>query len=107
MSRLLIIPAAGTGSRLGADVPKVLVRVGGMTLLERLLMLYRPWVDHVVLVVNPAFESLVLGHVHDGPDAERLSLVHQPQPTGMLDAILLGRTTASRLQPSSVWVTWC
>jgi bifunctional N-acetylglucosamine-1-phosphate-uridyltransferase/glucosamine-1-phosphate-acetyltransferase GlmU-like protein len=107
MSRVLIIPAAGTGSRLGADVPKVLVRAAGMTLLERLLMLYRGWVEHVVVVINPAFESLVLQHVRDGPDAERLSLVHQPEPTGMLDAILLGTTAASRLQPSSVWITWC
>jgi choline kinase len=54
MSRLLIIPAAGAGSRLGADVPKVLVPVAGMTMLERLLNLYRAWVRHVILVVNPA-----------------------------------------------------
>ena len=107
MSRLLIIPAAGTGSRLGAHVPKVLVRVAGMTLLERLLMLYRRWVEHVIVVVNPAFEGLVLQHVRDGPDAERLTLVQQREPTGMLDAILLGTTTAARVQPSSVWVTWC
>ena len=107
MSRLLIIPAAGSGSRLGADVPKVLVRVDGMTLLERLLMLYRRWVDHVIVVVNPAFEALVLQHVRDGPDAERLTLVQQREPTGMLDAILLGTATAARVQPSSVWVTWC
>jgi len=107
MSRLLIIPAAGSGSRLGADVPKVLVRVDGMTLLERLLMLYRRWVDHVIVVVNPAFEALVLQHVRDGPDAERLTLLQQREPTGMLDAILLGTTTAARVQPSSVWVTWC
>jgi bifunctional UDP-N-acetylglucosamine pyrophosphorylase/glucosamine-1-phosphate N-acetyltransferase len=107
MSKVLIIPAAGTGSRLGAHVPKVLVRVGGMTLLARLLMLYRRWVDHVVVVVNPAFEGLVLQHVHDGPDAERLTLVQQREPTGMLDAILLAHATAARVQPSSVWVTWC
>src|SRR4051812_1952736 len=107
MSRLLLIPAAGSGSRLGAEVPKVLVRVGGMTLLERLLMLYRHWVEHVIVVVNPAFEGLVLQHVRDGPDAERLTLVQQREPTGMLDAILLGTTTAARVQPSSVWVTWC
>jgi bifunctional N-acetylglucosamine-1-phosphate-uridyltransferase/glucosamine-1-phosphate-acetyltransferase GlmU-like protein len=49
----------------------------------------------------------VLQHVRDGPDAERLTLVQQREPTGMLDAILLGTTTAARVQPSSVWVTWC
>jgi bifunctional N-acetylglucosamine-1-phosphate-uridyltransferase/glucosamine-1-phosphate-acetyltransferase GlmU-like protein len=49
----------------------------------------------------------VLQHVHDGPDAERLTLVQQREPTGMLDAILLAHATAARVQPSSVWVTWC
>jgi bifunctional N-acetylglucosamine-1-phosphate-uridyltransferase/glucosamine-1-phosphate-acetyltransferase GlmU-like protein len=107
MSRLLIIPAAGIGSRLGADVPKVLVRVAGMTMLERLLNLYRASASHVALIINPASEDLVRQHVKGLVDAERISCVPQPQPTGMLDAILLGRAVARRVEPSSVWVTWC
>lgn len=107
MSRLLIIPAAGIGSRLGADVPKVLVKVAGTTMLERLLNLYRAWVGHVVLVVNPASEDLVRKHVQSSIDAERIICVQQPQPTGMLDAILLADAVARRVEPTSVWVTWC
>ena len=107
MSRLLIIPAAGIGSRLGADVPKVLVRVGGMTMLERLLMLYRQWVEHVVLVLNPAFEHLVRQQIERRVDAARVSCAIQPKPTGMLDAILLGGEVAKSFAPSSIWVTWC
>jgi len=107
MSRLLIIPAAGAGSRLGADVPKVLVPVAGMTMLERLLNLYRAWVRHVILVVNPGFEDLIRRHVNDGIDGERVSCVRQKEPTGMLDAILLGDPVARRADPSSVWITWC
>ncbi len=105
--RLLIIPAAGIGSRLGADVPKVLVRVAGMTMLERLFNLYRAWVGHVVLVVNPASEETVRKHAQSSVDAERISCVQQPQPTGMLDAILLASTVARRRDPTSVWITWC
>jgi bifunctional UDP-N-acetylglucosamine pyrophosphorylase / glucosamine-1-phosphate N-acetyltransferase len=107
MSRLLIVPAAGTGSRLGADVPKVLVKVAGTTMLERLLNLYRAWVGHVVLVVNPASEDSVRKHVHSGVDAERVSYVQQPRPTGMLDAILGANVVARRAEPTSVWITWC
>jgi bifunctional UDP-N-acetylglucosamine pyrophosphorylase / glucosamine-1-phosphate N-acetyltransferase len=107
MLRLLIIPAAGIGSRLGANLPKVLVRVAGMTMLERLLNLYRASVDHIVLIVNPAFEAPIRQHVTGRVDTERISCVQQPQPTGMLDAILLGRAAARRLEPSSVWITWC
>ena len=107
MSRLLIIPAAGAGSRLGADVPKVLVRVAGMTMLDRLLELYRESVAHVVVVVNPAFEPLVLQSVRGHIDAERVSFAQQHHATGMLDAILLGTAAAKRMNPSSVWITWC
>jgi bifunctional UDP-N-acetylglucosamine pyrophosphorylase / glucosamine-1-phosphate N-acetyltransferase len=107
MSRLLIIPAAGIGSRLGAGVPKVLVRVAGMTMLERLLELYRASVARVVVVVNPAFEHLVQQSVKGQIDAERVSFAHQHHPTGMLDAIVLGAPAAKRIEPSSVWITWC
>lgn len=107
MSRLLVIPAAGLGSRLGANVPKVLVRVAGATMLDRLLDMYRQAVDRVVLVVHPAFVAEVQRHVASHRDAARIDCVVQPSPTGMLDAILLGLPAAERYRPSSIWVTWC
>ena len=107
MSRLLVIPAAGLGSRLGANVPKVLVRVAGAAMLDRLLDLYRQAVDRVVVVVHPAFAADVQRHIASHRDATRIDCVVQPSPTGMLDAILLGLPAAERHRPSSVWVTWC
>jgi bifunctional UDP-N-acetylglucosamine pyrophosphorylase/glucosamine-1-phosphate N-acetyltransferase len=107
MPRLLIIPAAGLGSRLGAHVPKVLVRVAGATMLDRLLDLYNDAVERVVIVVNPAFAEDVRHHVASRRDAARIECAEQPVPTGMLDAILLGLPAAERFKPSSVWVTWC
>jgi bifunctional UDP-N-acetylglucosamine pyrophosphorylase/glucosamine-1-phosphate N-acetyltransferase len=107
MSRLLVIPAAGLGSRLGASVPKVLVRVAGETMLDRLLALYRGSVDRVAVVVNPAFAGQVRDHIAHRPDANRIDCVEQPSPTGMLDAILLARPVAAEHAPSSIWVTWC
>lgn len=107
MSRLLVIPAAGLGSRLGASVPKVLVRVAGKTMLDRLLALYRGSVDRVVIVVNPAFSDQVRTHIARHPDANRIDCVEQPSPTGMLDAILLATPVAAQFNPSGIWVTWC
>jgi bifunctional UDP-N-acetylglucosamine pyrophosphorylase / glucosamine-1-phosphate N-acetyltransferase len=107
MSRLLVIPAAGLGSRLGASLPKVLVRVAGEPMLDRLLALYRDAVDHVVVVVNPLFSDLVRNHVESRGHGARVECVEQPSPTGMLDAILLGIPIASRVDASSIWVTWC
>src|SRR5689334_17212456 len=107
MSRLLVIPAAGLGSRLGAAVPKVLVPVAGTTMLDRLLALYRDHVDRVVVIVSPVFAAAVKRHVSALADTDRIACVEQPQPTGMLDAILLAVPAAARAKPSSVWITWC
>ena len=48
--------AAGSGSRLGADVPKALVEIGGMTLLEHALTRVRASgvVDEIVVVLPPS-----------------------------------------------------
>jgi bifunctional UDP-N-acetylglucosamine pyrophosphorylase/glucosamine-1-phosphate N-acetyltransferase len=107
MSRLLVIPAAGLGSRLGSSIPKVLVQVADTSMLDRLLHLYRQWADRVIVVINPTSADMVRRHVAAHPDATRIECVEQVSPTGMLDAILLGIPAAARYNPSSIWVTWC
>ena len=59
------IIAAGEGSRLreeGIDVPKPLVRIGGVTLLERLIDMFRsqPDCEEVSVIINPASRRHVL-----------------------------------------------
>jgi bifunctional UDP-N-acetylglucosamine pyrophosphorylase/glucosamine-1-phosphate N-acetyltransferase len=107
MSRLLIIPAAGHGTRLGSTLPKVLVPVAGVPMLDRLLSLYAPVVDQVVLVVNPSSAPLVAQHLVERPPARPVSCVEQPTPTGMLDAILLAMPAVVKAAPVSIWITWC
>ena len=102
-SRLLIIPAAGAGSRLKTDLPKALVQVAGRTMLDRLASLYRPWVSHAVIVAHPSFARR-LERAHVFVSAE---VVEQQRPTGMLDAILLAATAAERVRPDVIWITWC
>ena len=53
--RLLIVPAAGRGSRLGAAVPKPFVTVAGISMLDRLVDLYDRHVERFLVVVNPSF----------------------------------------------------
>ncbi|MEP6915112.1 MAG: NTP transferase domain-containing protein [Acidobacteriota bacterium] len=107
MPRLLVIPAAGLGSRLGSTLPKVLVPVAGVPMLDRILDLYRGVADRIVVVTHPAFAGEVERHARAHRDARRIECVVQPAPTGMLDAILLALPAADREQPSSVWITWC
>ena len=97
MSRVLIVPAAGAGTRLGADLPKVLVPVAGRPLIDRLIDLYRPFVQHVVVVAHPSFSRTLAGP---------FEVVEQHQRTGMLDAVLLAAPAVSRARPGQVWITW-
>jgi bifunctional N-acetylglucosamine-1-phosphate-uridyltransferase/glucosamine-1-phosphate-acetyltransferase GlmU-like protein len=104
-SRLLVVPAAGLGSRLGRGVPKLLVPVAGRPMIDRILDLYRDHVSRVVIVVNPAVAVQVRRHVESRRDSLRIECVEQPAPTGMLDAIMTA--LPSMRDASSVWITWC
>ena len=97
MARLLIVPAAGAGSRLGGTLPKILVPVAGATMLDRLLHLYRRVADSIVVVAHPSFAASLRGP---------FEVVEQHQRTGMLDAVLLAMPIVAREQPEEVWITW-
>lgn len=102
---VLVIPAAGLGSRLKTTTPKLLVPVNGRPMLDRLLQLYRPVVDRVVVVVHPSFADVVRSHVR--AIAAPVDLEVQQTPTGMLDAILLARRIVEQSDAGRVWITWC
>ncbi|MEO6239577.1 MAG: nucleotidyltransferase family protein [Vicinamibacterales bacterium] len=104
MHRLLIIPAAGLGSRLGAATAKPLVAVNGRPMLDHLATLYRPFVEEFVVVANPAFSADIRRWAADS--GCRVSVTEQTQPTGMLDAILLAAPFVRRTQADEVWITW-
>jgi CTP:molybdopterin cytidylyltransferase MocA len=102
--RLLIIPAAGLGSRLGASKPKPLVEVNGRSMLDHLVTLYRSFVDETVVVANPAsaIDIVKWGRRSGGG----VSVAVQLYPTGMLDAILLAAPTVRERAPDEIWITW-
>ena len=104
MERVLVIPAAGTGSRLGAALPKVLVPVAGRPMLEHLLALYQGVAQRVVLIVAPAALGPVHAALRGRPD---IALVVQETPTGMLDAIMLARGEVEATPAQRVLITWC
>ena len=101
MERLLIVPAAGLGSRLGGGVPKLLAPVNGRPMLEHLLDMYAG-VNRVAVVVHPTAAAAVRQRLGAAAD-----VFVQEQPTGMLDAILLARPAVAAHQPRRVLITWC
>jgi bifunctional UDP-N-acetylglucosamine pyrophosphorylase / glucosamine-1-phosphate N-acetyltransferase len=104
-ARTLVVPAAGLGSRLGAALPKLLVRVAGIPMIDRLLDAYRGVVSEAVIVVHPSFEPDVRRHLAGSTLPVRVAV--QTSPTGMLDAILLARNGLDPAVRGPVWITWC
>lgn len=105
MNRLMIIPAAGTGSRLNAAVPKVLADVNQRPMLHYLIELYAPYVDHFVIVTSPGAQSDIQQQAYLSPVPVTIEV--QETPTGMLDAILIPRQQLLESRPSQIWITWC
>jgi bifunctional UDP-N-acetylglucosamine pyrophosphorylase / glucosamine-1-phosphate N-acetyltransferase len=105
MKRVLIVPAAGRGSRLGSQLPKLLVPVNGRPMVDYLFDRYRDLVSRFLLVVSPAARDSVARHCESR--AEKIDLLLQETPTGMLDAILIPRERVAAIPADEVWVTWC
>jgi bifunctional UDP-N-acetylglucosamine pyrophosphorylase / glucosamine-1-phosphate N-acetyltransferase len=102
LSRLLVIPAAGRGSRLHADRPKPLVRVAGRTMLDRLADLYSAFAADIVVVANPQSREAI----EEWARGRKALVTEQEDPTGMLDAILLATPAIESRRPDSIWITW-
>jgi len=101
--RLLIIPAAGLGSRLGGPTPKPLVEVNGRTMLDHLVSAYAGYVERTVVVANPAFKGQVEAWAQR---LEGVTVTEQTKPTGMLDAILVAAPLVADSGCDEVWITW-
>jgi len=105
MTRVLIVPAAGRGSRLGASRPKLLVSVAGRPMIDHVLARYVHAVDRAVVIVSPAAEQESRRHLASAPMPVEIAI--QEEPTGMLDAILIPSAATARWTPGSIWITWC
>ncbi|OAI43914.1 hypothetical protein AYO42_00985 [Rhizomicrobium sp. SCGC AG-212-E05] len=80
-----VIPAAGRGTRLGSDLPKILTPLtDSETVWSILQQKLAPLVDHIHLVLSPEGEQAFAGY------PARVSYSVQPAPTGMGDAIFRG-----------------
>lgn len=104
-----VVAAAGQGTRLGAEVPKAYVELGGRTLLERSVATMSEVVDHIVVVVSPDMEArareLLAGYtvqfVHGG--AERAdSIFAALRAISLDDACVVVHDAARALTPAAM-----
>jgi bifunctional UDP-N-acetylglucosamine pyrophosphorylase / glucosamine-1-phosphate N-acetyltransferase len=97
-----VIPAAGRGSRLGSDKPKILYQVAGRPLLEWLLDFLEPSCSQIVFVLSPDGREFVQ------PELDRLlkgryEIVIQDAPRGMGDAVEIALPSVRTACVSIVW----
>ena len=105
---VLIIPAAGAGTRLGESTPKVLSPVNGRAMVDYLFERYKDVVSQFVLILHPGFETRVREHVARFVPHLEVLYALQSHTTGMLDAILLASdAAAAETPPDRIWITWC
>jgi bifunctional UDP-N-acetylglucosamine pyrophosphorylase/glucosamine-1-phosphate N-acetyltransferase len=81
-----IIPAAGRGSRLGSDLPKILYPIAGRPILSWLADALAPVCAQYVLVLSAAARPVVDPVAREMFGAN-LEIAIQDQPTGMADAV--------------------
>jgi bifunctional UDP-N-acetylglucosamine pyrophosphorylase/glucosamine-1-phosphate N-acetyltransferase len=105
MNRCAVIPAAGRGTRLGIDLPKLLVPVTpGQTIWSVLKDRIKRIVDHIHVVIAPSFAPLFARALENDPDAPMISTSIQPSPIGMGDAVFRGLECWSNAQ--TLLVVW-
>ena len=76
-------------------------------MLDHLFDRYMHAVQRFVLVVHPSFEADVRKHVEHVAPSLDVRFATQPEPTGMLDAVLLASDAARQAPAGRVWITWC
>jgi bifunctional N-acetylglucosamine-1-phosphate-uridyltransferase/glucosamine-1-phosphate-acetyltransferase GlmU-like protein len=97
-----VIPAAGRGSRLGFDQPKILFPTAGRTILQWLVDLLEPFSGRFVLVLSPSGAPLV-EEAASRLLAGRYAIAQQPEPRGMADAVRCGLAQVETRHTLIVW----
>ena len=100
-----VVPAAGRGTRLGIEAPKLLAPLGeGETIWTVLRQKLLSVADHINVIVSPQGERMVRDVVEREDSRARVSLSIQPEPVGMGDAIFRGYPVWSRA--AAILIVW-
>lgn len=93
MKLCAVIPAAGRGSRLGIDVPKILAPISGNTTIWSILLdTVRPFVDHIHVILAPTAVAAFSAVLAADSEGDRVTMSVQSTPVGMGDAIFGARS---------------
>jgi bifunctional N-acetylglucosamine-1-phosphate-uridyltransferase/glucosamine-1-phosphate-acetyltransferase GlmU-like protein len=98
-----IVPAAGRGSRLGFDKPKILYPVADQPIIDWLLRFLRPNCSRIVFVLSPDGRPVVEQYLAQQWPGDRFDTAVQEVPTGMGDAVQAG---LAQVRTPLVCIVW-
>lgn len=96
-----VVPAAGRGTRLGSDQPKILFEIAGRSILDWLLDLLLPRCSAVVVVAAPWSADAISKAA--ATRSSRIRIALQPDPIGMADAVERGIQAADTENVLLIW----
>jgi len=103
-----VIPAAGKGTRIGFDLPKILFPVQSKTILDHLLDEVTPSCQNITLVVSPSGLGPITSHIENLQKNQMFTGIQfrfqiQNQPIGMADAVFCGLKDVETDQLVVIW----
>lgn len=104
MKTCAVIPAAGLGTRLKINLPKILAPLAPTTTIWSLLRHNLVLVDHIHVIVSPHGEPVMRNILEEDLASGFVTMSIQPKPLGMGDAIFQGYPVWS--QADRILVVW-
>ena len=93
MKTLCIIPAAGKGSRLKINGPKILYKFfDNERPIDIIINNIKNYVDEISIIIKPQDEFKLKGYINNNFRSLNISLIHQKKPNGMGDAVFCAKS---------------
>ena len=105
MTRLLVVPAAGSGTRLASAAPKALTLVAGRPMIDYVIARASAYCQRAVVIAHPSARTAMAEYAAAAPLP--MTVVEQGAPTGMLDALLQAHAAVAALEAERIWICWC
>ena len=105
MKMITIIPAAGKGSRVKLNIPKILIKIGKKRVIDLLINKIKHVSDKIIFIVNKKYKNKIKEYLKKNYNNKiNFSIVLQKKPLGMFDAVY--RSSRYLKKYNKVMVLW-
>jgi len=98
-----VIPAAGKGTRLGYNLPKILYPILGESILYHLVGLFQKYCSHFIVVASPEGSQKIQKELESCCNSNDFRIVIQEEPKGMAHAVWQARNATKTPHTVVVW----